>query len=95
MVRVLQGYALALLTLAACGGIQYKWYGIEMPPSCYDNGKLIGQEEEDDLPMKVCKPDSVKKNRCIVMESTEHTMATTELVQCRQKLKDCQKGPQP
>lgn len=92
---VILGYSLALLTMLACGSVSYKYYGLSVPTSCYDQGKLLGPKPEDDIPFSTCKPEAHKQGKCIVMESAEFFAAKKELQQLRQALKDCQKGASP
>lgn len=93
--NILFGYGLALLTFAACGAVQYRYYVPELPGNCYDQGKLIGPKPEDDIPMSTCKPDPTKKVKCVVMEFDELMAAKNEIKYLRQTLQDCQRGDRP
>lgn len=89
------GYALALLTLLACGSVSYKYYGVSIPSNCYDQGKLLGPDPSDDIPFSTCKPEPGKPTKCWIMFSDELFAAKKEVMQLRQALKDCQKGHPP
>lgn len=88
------GYILALLTFVACGA-SYKYYGLEMPTTCYDHGKLLGPKPEDDIPLTLCKPEARRKGKCVVMESSEFFAAKTEIETLRAALKACERGRPP
>lgn len=98
MKRILLGYSLGLLTLLSCAGVNYKYYGLELSPQCFDQGTLLGKQGSsgwEDLPLSSCKPDEIKKGKCIVMTSDEFFAAKQETLQLRQALKDCQAGSAP
>lgn len=90
------GYVLGLMSVVACAGVTYKYYGISLPDECYDKGNLLGKLGNagwPDLPLSQCRPDDVVKGKCVVQIQDEYFKMKTELEQCRQALSDCQSGP--
>lgn len=82
---------LALITfgfMACATSFPYKWYGLQLPN--YDQGKLLGEDEDDDLPIRVCKPDEQIKGKCVVVLIDEFDRLKSDHVQCRERLKACE-----
>lgn len=94
--RILFGYFLGLLSVVACGA-GYKYYGLNVPPECYDKGTLLGPDEDGskDKPFTICKPEPGIKGKCYVIERTVMNSVEKDLFQCQQRLKDCEAGNPP
>lgn len=103
------GYALGLLTLAACAGVTYRYYGIEMPVSCYQEGKLLGKSPNDsdwgDLPLNKCMPDlrslegeirpaTMEAGKCVVQLKEDFFKKDKALKDCQAALDRCE-HPEP
>ena len=87
---VFTGFILALLTVVACGTVQYKWYGLEL--RSYQEGNLRGPKEKDDLPVIVCRPDASSKLKCVVMLLDEFDRFKADHIQCKVRLKECERS---
>lgn len=81
--------AVTLVMFASCGSFSYKWYGMQLPD--YTKGKLLAEDEADDLPMSVCKPDQVRKGKCVVMLIDEFEKLKADYEVARERLKQCEK----
>lgn len=84
--------------LAACAGFRYRYYAPSLPDSCYDQGKLIGKDGKDgwpDLAFSECKPRDGVHPKCVVQLDGEFFSMKRDLIECRQALIDCQRGPKP
>ena len=76
--------------LVACGTtFPYKFYGLNA--ASYE-GTLLGEDEDDDLPLKRCKPDDFEKGKCVVMFVAEFERLKADLIECSVKLEDCEKS---
>lgn len=96
----------SLLTLAVifggCASVSFPWpyYASHMADSCYDQGTLYGKPGSDgwpDLPLIECKPDAVKKLKCITLLDSDFYALKSDDMKCHQDLQSCQGGavPQP
>jgi hypothetical protein len=57
---------------------------------------LRAHDPKKDLPLRqTCAGDEQVKVRCVAMMIDEFYKMETELIEIRQALKDCQKGPKP
>jgi len=54
---------------------------------------LLSKNEEDDLPLSVCKPDAKVKGKCIVMLVDEWALLQMDYNRIKETLKECQKQP--
>lgn len=86
-----------ILIFVLCGaescatGQNYVYYVIDRP-----NNKLLAFDPKNDLPLdKSCDADSTSKAKCIAMLTAEYFKLKQELLELRQALSDCQKGPKP
>lgn len=86
---ILFGIVLGVL-LMGCAGFGYRYYGLEGVR--YSDGKLLGEEEKDDLPFEYCQPTAGNARPCVVMFTDEFFRLKQDLLDTRSKLKDCQKG---
>lgn len=84
--------AFVTLTAQSCAiGSPYVYYVIDRP-----SNKLLNADPKLDLPLdKTCDADSVNKAKCIAMLTAEYFKMKQELLELRQALSDCQKGPGP
>ena len=83
---------LIVFALLGCGGTDfpYKHYGLQA--KSYE-GMLLSKNEEDDLPLSVCKPDAKVKGKCIVMLVDEWALLQMDYNRIKETLKECQKQP--
>lgn len=92
------GYIFGLLSLAACASA-YKYYGLELPPECYQAGKLLGKSPDDadwpDLPLTICQPEAGVAGKCVISKRSDYFKLDADLKKCQVALKDCQKGTPP
>lgn len=64
-----------------------------MDNECYDRGVLLGKEGQwQDIPLSECKPDDVKKLKCITLKSDEFYSVKAGYEQCQADLIRCQQG---
>lgn len=77
-----------LITACAGAGFAYKFYGMQL--ASYENGKLLGPTEKDDLPLSVCAPDASSQGKCVTMLSSEFFRLKTDFMMLEQQLQDCQ-----
>jgi hypothetical protein len=88
-------FLLLAVTLVACAGFNYKYYGLE--PVSYE-GKLLGPKEKDDVPFKLCAPDPAiegepakkTQGKCVVMFVDEFEKLRFEMVDMKERLKACE-----
>lgn len=88
MVRQYGALILILAFVSCASAFPYKWYGLSLPS--YDQGSLLGEEEEDDLPMSVCEPDAEGVGQCSVMLIHEFEKLRLEYDQLKEDLQACQ-----
>lgn len=86
---IVVGFCLAVAGCGAASPFGYKYYVLK--PDRYE-GRLEGADQSKDLPLSVCAPSGQDKNKCIVMLTQEAYRLKAELLDLRQKLKDCQRG---
>lgn len=79
-----------LLSAANCGSFPYRWYVPDTTIN-FDQGKIKGPKEADDLPFLVCKPNDDNQAPCIVMLIDEFEKLKAERDALLEQLKDCQK----
>ncbi len=78
------------ILLASCAGFSYRYYGLAGVG--YEQGKLLGPKESDDLPFSKCAPNGESKFPCVVMFTKEFMAFKLDYEDTQQKLIDCQKG---
>jgi len=87
------GFSVGILLVTACAGIQYHYYGIQMPTECFNQLTLLGKQTVPgwpDLPGSNCKPDDQIRGKCWVELTEDHFRKEQELEQCRDALSKCQ-----
>jgi hypothetical protein len=90
MKRILLVAVLPLFGVASCASsFPHRWYGLDA--ASYE-GKLLGEEEKDDLPLHLCQPDDVTKGKCVVMLVDEFHRMREKYVELQEMLKACQEG---
>ena len=87
----LLGFGSCLLMILGCAtaGISYRYYGIS--GVSFDQGKLLGPSEIDDIPLSKCAPSGESKTPCVVMFSDEFLAFKKDYLDLKQQLIDCQK----
>lgn len=96
----LSGFFLACVFFASCATFQYRYYGLKLPDTCYEQGMLEGNQNHDgwpDLALTECKPGSEpnQKGPCVIQLSHEYFHMRDDLLSCQVALKSCQHGPAP
>lgn len=97
MKRFIFGYLACIFTLAACGAIQYRYYGLMVPDPCYSEGKLVGPPTDSSWPslsLTQCQPDDVTKGKCVVQLTEDFFKKDDALLKCQSDLAACQKAAQ-
>lgn len=93
------GFVIGAICITGCAGVAYKFYNVDMPADCYQNGSLIGNPNEDptwtNLPLSTCQPDPANKMKCATLKYSDFTRLKTDLGKCQDALKECQKGNPP
>lgn len=82
------GFLFGLLLLVSCAAFPYRYYGIQVEN--WEKGKLLGEEEKDDLPLKVCKPDEASQGKCVVMMVDEFHRLRDKYIELEERLKGCE-----
>ena len=73
----------------SCGStFDYRWYGLQL--DSYENGKLLGPEPEEDLNIKVCKPDEVEQGKCVVILIDEFNRIVEDVIILKKRLEACE-----
>lgn len=93
------GFVFGLMLITACAALKYKYYGLDLPAPCYDDGTLLGKAPNDkdwpDLSFTQCKPDAQVKGKCVIQKSSDFFSKDKDLKECQQALSDCQRGQSP
>jgi hypothetical protein len=92
MVRLNKGKCVLIsliLLVAACTSFGYKYYGLQL--ASYEDGLLLGPDDSDDLPIKVCEPDEQVVGKCVVMMREEFERLRSDLIDMRERLERCEK----
>lgn len=76
------------IVLFACAGAGYRYYGLD--GVSYEQGRLLGPKEADDLPFSNCQPNQTTKHPCVVMFANEFFELKQDYEDTKQKLSDCQ-----
>jgi len=77
--------------LAGCGAASFNYRNYGLAPESYE-GKLLGPEAKDDIPLSQCKPDEVVKGKCVVMFTDEFFRLKADLLATQKALIDCQRN---
>lgn len=77
--------------LAGCVSATYARYNLNLPDGCYRDGKLLAHDPKDDLPLEVCKPDTVSKMKCVTLLSAVYERQLIDQSNCEQDLTACEK----
>lgn len=101
------GFVLGCATIAGCASIfPYRYYNTQMPPECYDQGRLLGKlgpEGWPDLSLADCKPDPEpspgssivpKRQKCTTLLDDDFYSLKADDEKCHEQLKMCQ-NPEP
>lgn len=111
----LRGYPIGLfaglLTVFGCATtFPWRYYGVQMPDSCYDQGRLLGKAGKNgwsDLTLDQCKPDpdpvtppkpgdpKPVKLKCMTILVDEFYSLKADDEKCHSALDSCQRGPKP
>jgi hypothetical protein len=108
------GWGMGLLTAFGCASsptFPWKFYTPSMPPTCYDEGQLLGKLGSDgwpDLSLDECKPDPMPSpgaspnpgpspvlDRCMIMNTQDFYAMQAAYLTCQNDLIACQQGPAP
>lgn len=90
------GLCMGATLLVACAALKYKYYGLDLPSECYQEGVLLGRSPTDkdwpDLPLTTCLPDARHKGKCVIQRIDDFFNKDKELNECRAALDACQRG---
>ena len=93
------GFIIGFLT--SCGSLGLKYYGMDLPENCYQQGKLLAADPKDDEAFSVCQPDNQsereeiftgKKGKCWIMKSDDFFNLLQDYERVKIELEDCQKN---
>ena len=84
------------LAVVACAGASFPFrhYGMDIPPECFDHGKLLGAKPQDDLPFSTCEPDAQDRFKCAVFQAAEFQRLKKSYLDLQAKLAECQRRSQ-
>jgi hypothetical protein len=80
------------LFITGCAGFAYRNYGMDGVD--YSQGTLVGDVSSNDVPFSRCAPGPQIKHPCTVLFSPEFYAMKQELLDTRQKLKECEQARQ-
>lgn len=98
MRRLIIGLLFGACLSACASAVQYRYYGMSIPPESFDRGDLLGRQGSDgwpDMAFSICKPDQQVRGKCVVMQTAEFFSMKRELEQLRRDLDACQRGVNP
>jgi hypothetical protein len=94
---ILAGAAFQALAMVGCATTAYHFYGLSLPPSCFDQGTLLGDPGAKgwpNLPFDECKPDATPngKGKCVYELYQDWENKDVALSECESDLNACQHG---
>lgn len=92
----LTGFITCLL-LVGCAGVSLRYFALE--GVSYENGVLLADKPQNDLPFSYCKPDEIKqpdgtikiKRKCVVMLSDDFFKYKADYEDCKMRLNECER----
>lgn len=91
MRQILLGVVVGVL-VAGCAGAGYRYYNLQIPDGCYQDGVLLGPKPKDDRPLTECRPGEHDKAPCMVFKTDEGFRLLSDLDRCLERLKGCERG---
>jgi hypothetical protein len=89
--KFLIGFALGLILPTGCASIAYRFYGLNLPESCYEQGTLLGATGQyPNIPFTQCEPDNVVRGKCVIQLEQDFYRKEADLLTCQSDLKKCQ-----
>lgn len=80
------------LFLFSCAGFGYRYYNVGGNEEGTLIGTMVGDSKAHDLPLGQCKPDNLRKVKCIVMELDEFYRLKADILDARARLVQCEKN---
>lgn len=88
--KTLFGAALVSFGIFSCASsFPYKHYGLDA--QSYE-GRLLGPDETDDLPLRLCEPTEHQQGLCIVVFIDEWEKLRADYRATKERLKKCEGG---
>lgn len=84
------GFLSCFLLISCAGLFTYKYYGMQLAD--YREGKLLGPNPKDDLPISVCQPTEQDKGPCVVMLREAFFSMKKDFEQTKNNLIKCEQG---
>ncbi len=84
----------ALLFIACSTGMKYPYFGLDMPSPCYEQGTLVGIDENGDPDPDLNEPllNCGKFGDCMVLKTETYERVLTDLYTCQESLKACEEN---
>lgn len=92
--QIFFGMVLGALFVSGCATAAYKWYTLDVSPSCYTDGMLLGEKESDDIPLTRCLAGNGDINICSVIFNAELNRMLDRIDALEQQLKFCEEQAQ-
>jgi hypothetical protein len=73
------------ISLMACAGFKYRYYGIDP-----EAGLLLGSKPSEDRSLKECQGDSTQKGKCVVLFVAEFERLRADYINAQERLKKCE-----